>query len=112
MPRAGCSPVWMGGTTWQRQRNWFFYMCDRLPGAAVKRGLVAECACGHRDAGLFSSVLNLCARCGGVLGDDRRTRCFTSYDSNWSNNPFVVKREWLFNGLPVRGCGAQHVRAL
>ena len=67
MPRAGCSPVWMGGTTWQRQRNWFFYMCDRLPGAAVKRGLVAECACGVLVGIVMPAYSRQCSTCARVV---------------------------------------------
>ena len=30
------------------------------------------------------------------------TRCFTSYDSNWSNNPVFIDHEWWFQGHKVR----------
>lgn len=72
-----CPGRWVGGNTWTRQRNWFNYFCDPLPGAAVSKKLVAQC-------------------------DARKTRCFTSYDSNWSNNPFLINRQYIFNGEKVR----------
>lgn len=68
-----CGGHWSGGNTWTRQRNWFNFFCDPLPKTAVKKHLVAQC-------------------------DERKTRCFTSYDSNWSNNPFIINRQYIFNG--------------
>lgn len=58
---------------WQRQGNWFSFYCDSA--TADARRQVADC---HPE----------------WLSRELATRCFTSEDSNWSNNPALLHRQW------------------
>lgn len=100
-----------GRDSFARQYNWFSFFCDTLPQEAVSRKLVAECT-RHRPRARWhyrwhSQWPTLLLADASTLvvppGDGRRTRCFTSFDSNWSNNPFIIDRQYIFNGEKVRG---------
>ena len=96
-----------GRDSFARQYNWFAFFCDKLPEPAVSRKLVAECASStHRLtptlSGLVCKPTHARVAAAAAAGDRRRTRCFTSFDSNWSNNPFIINRQYIFNGEKVR----------
>jgi len=113
-----CRQVWSGGNTWTRQRNWFSYWCEKLPSRAKAKKLVAQCSllvtisaglrmCTAQPVFHTTACVLLCSGLVVVPGDDTlRTRCYTSQDTNWSNNPFLINREYIFHGEKVGNNGA------
>ena len=69
-------PNWVGETTMKRRRNWWSFYCDRT-----------EIEPNIRKVGA-----NLDDRMADCL-DSPNFRCFTSWDSNWSLNAVIVRRD-------------------
>lgn len=61
-------PAWNGQTTFARRRNWWSFYCPEFK----RPGSVADCA---------------------TVAEKAATRCFTSWDSNWSLNAVLVDRK-------------------
>lgn len=86
-----CPACWSRSSSyWNRQGNWFSFYCPPPVDNGDAARQVSRC---YDDGDAHSTDVASRARA------EADTACFTSADSNWSNNPALISREWAFSGV-------------